>query len=134
MNSNNQAANVVLTVHVRDGTGTFYFPQQLKHALLNTFIRCHAMECVNPDGKTYFMYSNVSTYQERDDIYKDNLLRMFTASKNTLEFPTDINNTLSMTPDRMSIHIKEWKNNKLQIASHFQGTAVIELFGFRDYK
>ena len=80
------------------------------------------------------MFSDMSTYQEKDHVYKANCLQMFQPSNSDgmVQFSSKIINCLSITPQIVTLVIKEWQDGQLITAEDFEGICLLELFGFRE--
>ena len=40
-------------------------------------------------------------------------------------------NCLEITPDKVHLYVKEWKDQEYKICEDFDGFIILELFGFR---
>ena len=123
--------SVTLLVPIVDGVGTFYYPQSLKYTLYETFCICQAIECANNFGKNFYLTCNVSYFQEKDQIYKQNILQTFTAENKIFHFPNKIILNLNQSPEEVQILVKKMQNQKLILDTSFSGNVVLELYGFR---
>ena len=123
--------SVNLTCEIKNGTGTFNYPESLKHCIYETNCQCHAIEIFTPIDKTLYLFSNVSCYLDQNHNFKPNLLQMFHASKPYVEFSGKTINSMNVVPNSITITVNEWRDDQFNIVETFNGLLAIELFGYK---
>ena len=124
-------SSVNLTCEIANGTGSFSYPESLKHCIYETNCQCHSIDIFKPLNKTLYIFSNVSCYLDQNHNYKPNLLQMFHASKPFVEFSGKTINSMNVVPNTIIMTVNEWKDGQFEVLESFNGILALELFGYK---
>ena len=125
--------SVVMTVQIVDGHGHFYFPQTLRQEnIYGTTISCHSVKSYSHFGQPFILCSNASYFQDKNQDFHPNVLRMFDSDRKTIQFPSKIINVLTCNPDVIEIQVKQAVSSRLVDHEAYAGTLIIELRGYQD--